>query len=359
MRGACFLMSSEWNLFTIYSLPAIITIEIATRLAGVGALDVRQVTNPEDLANLLGAERFHEAREAAEVLLHRGGLNARELAQVYLALSHSLSALQAGQEAVGPAELAAHFARESAEYDLLGRALCHLASLCYDNRLYKRALSCLEAYFAHFTLCNRARALEGHVFHRTACCFQAMGRGLKALEYFEKAYRWHRQGEPPLLDQHRADLAWQCLRLGKVERAEELLAESENYLRSAPNDLDARARHCCNVAYRAYLVGNYSEALDAAIRTMGLKGATSLRKAHACLVLHYTARAMGLQREAQGVAVLARIQASVARRADLEEEINRSMLQVQPQAGLPLIEELFRALRQAGQATQQSNRASG
>jgi hypothetical protein len=82
---------------------------------------------------------------------------------------------------------------------------------------------------------------------------------------------------------------------------------------------------------------------------MSIRGVSPPRKAQACLILHHTANAMGMGREAMGMGVLARIQASVARRPDLEEEVIRSMLRFQQQQGLPLMEELFRALNEASQ----------
>jgi hypothetical protein len=117
---------------------------------------------------------------------------------------------------------------------------------------------------------------------------------------------------------------------------------SEEYLVQYPNDLDARARHWNNLAFHAYMTGEYRRAMETAARIVGLRGATPLRKAYACLTLHYTARAMGKERVAMGMGVLARIQASVARRPDVEEEASRSLLQMlQQREGVPLMEDLF------------------
>lgn len=90
------------------------------------------------LAELLRAQRFGECEEAAGAMLRREGLAATEKAHAFLALSRSLVALHAHQEALAPAELAAYFAGETADYDLLGRTLCHLAAVCDENRLHKR-----------------------------------------------------------------------------------------------------------------------------------------------------------------------------------------------------------------------------
>jgi tetratricopeptide (TPR) repeat protein len=311
------------------------------------------------VVELLRAGRFGECKAAAGALLRQAGLTAADRAQANLVLSRSLAVLHAHQESLAPAELAAHFARETAAYDLLGHALAHLAAVCQDNRLHKRSASCLEEYFQHFTLYDQSRALEGWVFHLTARCHQALGHNDKAAEYYEKAYRWHRGAHPQQWEQHRAELAWHCLRHGRVARVGELLTESESYLQAAPNDLDARGHYLANAAYHSFMLGDYRAAIDTAIRLMKTRGLAPLRRAQACLILHHSAKAMGMPREAMGIGVLARIQASLARRPDLEEEIIRSMLQLQVQQkdGLPVVEELFRARTMAAQ--QHSDRASG
>lgn len=299
------------------------------------------------LSDLFRQGRYADCRERAETLLVQGGLDPHGSAAVYLALSRSLSALHANQEALGPGELAVHYARTCGDNDLLGRAICHSAYAYYENRLYKRALARLTEYFYYYSLYKEARALEGWVFYNMAVLYRAMGRGTKALEYYLKAYRWH-QAEgagPQELERCRANLVWQYLKLGEIEPAEGHMERSEEYLVHFPNDLDARARHWNNLAYHAYMTGAFRRAMETAARVVGLRGVTPLRKAYACLTLHYTARALGTERVAMGMGVLARIQASVARRPDIEEEASRSLVQtLQQREGLPLMEDLFAEL---------------
>lgn len=305
---------------------------------GGGAMEVG------DLSALLRQRRFGECREGAERLLLQGGLTPVELAAVYLALSRSLSVLSGHQEALGPAELAMHYARSCGENDLLGRAICHSAYTYHENRLYKRAVARLAEYFYYYSLYKQARSLEGWVLYNMAVFYRAMGRGTKALEYYVKAYRWHvaEAPDPQQVERCRANLAWQYLKMGEVQPAEAYMEGSEEYLVQFPNDLDARARHWNTLAFHAYMTGAYFRAMETAARVVGLRGVTPLRKAYACLTLHYSARALRKERVAIGMAVLARIQASVARRPDVEEEATRSLLQMlQQREGLPLMEDLF------------------
>ncbi|HLN62668.1 MAG TPA: hypothetical protein VK464_14070 [Symbiobacteriaceae bacterium] len=298
------------------------------------------------LGDLLSERRYGECRELAETILRRGSLTDGERGIVYLALSSSLAALHSNQEALGPGELAVYFSRCAGEHDLLGRALCHLAEVYHENGLYKRAVGCLDEYFLAFSLYNLARALEGRAFGQMAQSYQAMGRGPKALEYWRKAYRWHmdHRTDPQLVDLYRGKLVWQLLKLGQLEPVGALLGDSEAYLRQAPNDLEARARYLNNLAYQAYLTCRYGLAIDTAARVMGLRGARPVRKAQACLTLHYTARSLGLVREAVGFGLLGRIQASVARRPDLEDEATRALVHMHQRETLPSIDELLRGL---------------
>ncbi|HYG58670.1 MAG TPA: hypothetical protein VD902_11490, partial [Symbiobacteriaceae bacterium] len=96
------------------------------------------------LATLLDEGRYTECRQAAERLLREPDLADIERAQACLALSHSLMGLHDSQEAMAPGELAVYFGRRAGAYDLVGRALCHLAALYHENRLQKRAVACLE-----------------------------------------------------------------------------------------------------------------------------------------------------------------------------------------------------------------------
>lgn len=299
------------------------------------------------LSQLLRQGRYAECREAAETQLVRGGLDDLGSALVYLALSRSLSALHANQEALGPAELAVHYARDGGDCDVLGRAICHSAYVYHENGLSKRAASRLAEYFHYYSFYTHARELEGWVFYNMAVFYRAMGRGTKALEYYEKAHRWHlSEGtHPQQVELCRANLAWQHLKMGEIESAEAYMEGSEDYLHQHPNDLDARARHWNNLAFHGYMTGEYRRAMETAARVVALRGVTPLRKAHACLTLHYTAKALGKERVAMGMGVLARIQASVARRPDVEEEATRSLLQMlQQKEGMPLMEDLFAQL---------------
>lgn len=296
-----------------------------------------------DLAEHLSARRFEMARLGAEELLRRGGLTPLELAQTYLVLSCSLAALRANQEALGPAELAVHYSRQSGDHDLMGRALCHLAERSADLALYKRALACLEEYFRKMPLYQRARKLEGMAFHLAAICHRAMWRESRALEYFLKAYRWHlRQEAPPdQVEQFRAELIWQSLRTGQMDRALPLLAESEEYVKQHPQDAVARAHLLRNLAYKAYLEGAHRTAAALAREVVQIPGASAAQKACAFLTLHYAAKAAGLREDASAFGLLARLQAILARRTDLERELTRSLLGMQAPLNLPQVEALL------------------
>jgi tetratricopeptide (TPR) repeat protein len=306
-----------------------------------------------ELAALLEDRRFGECRDAAAAILRQPALTDAERAQAFLALSYSQAALLDCQEALGSAELAVYFGHQSREYDVAGHALCHLAMLCYENRLYKRAVACLDEYLRTYTIYKEALALEGWVLSHLGLFHQAMGRGLKALEYFQKAYRWHLDHDagPQQLDLYRGDLTWQHLKLGAVEPTASLLAHTRAYLKEAPNDLDARARYLNNMAYRSYLTGDYGGAIQSALQAVHMRGISATRKAQAYLTLHYAAKAKRMEKEARGLATLARIQANVARRADLEEEAVRALVQMQQGGGVPLMEELFRSLSLMEQQT--------
>ncbi len=299
------------------------------------------------LADLLRQGKYADCRAHAETLLLRGGLDQVASVEVYLALSRSLSALHSNQEAIAPGELALHFARDCGQNDLLARAICHSAYVYYENRLYKRALARLAEYFYYYSLYKEARALEGWVLFNMAVFYRAMSRGSKALEYYTKAYRWHLQegSSAQPLEKCRANLAWQYLKTGQIQEAEVYLEGSEEYLIHFPNDLDARARHWNNAAFHAYMTGAYRRAMELAARVMGMRGVTPIRKAYACLTLHYTARSLGKERVAIGMGVLARIQANVARRPDVVEEAEHCLVQIlQQREGLPLMEDLFAEL---------------
>ncbi|HEY8346902.1 MAG TPA: hypothetical protein VIL07_06440 [Symbiobacteriaceae bacterium] len=300
-----------------------------------------------DLAALLAARRYREARHAAENLLRRGDLTVLEQAQTYLSLSYSLAALHLNQEALGPAELAVHYSRMTPDYDLLGRALYHLAELCADLALHKRALACLEQYFRQMPLYQRARALEGRAFHLAAVCHRNMWRESKAAEYFRKAYQWHlSQGLPPdRVEPIRAELIWQWLRIGQLERAAPLLAQSQQYVAETPQDVRARISLCNNLAYKAYLESAHPTAAARAEEAVRIIGATAAQKACAYLTLHYTARATGRRSDAVAFGMLARMQAILARRIDLERELTRSLLSMQDHVSLPHVEALLQSLR--------------
>ncbi len=301
------------------------------------------------LIDLLDAGRYTDCREAAEVLIRHGNLSPVEKAQVFLALSDSLAAMQSKQKAIGPGELAAHFCRETHQYDLLGRTLYHLGSLYHEVRLDKRALSCLQEYFRYVSLYRRARALEGRILHQMALCHRVMGRSKKALEYFRKALNWQRQHEPDVqrCERYRADLIRQHLQLVQAEPSVPLLSESHAYVKQHPGDLQARAAYLNNRALLALTERDYAAAVQAASRVIRLRGVPRAQRAEAYLILFETARAMDLHREALGMGVLTRIQAGIARRPDIEDAVSRAIIQMQQHGNIPPVDELFRRIEQS------------
>lgn len=303
------------------------------------------------LAALLDERRFGDCRDAAAALLRTGELDDGTRAQVFLALSYSLAALQSGQEALGPAELGVYFGRQAGDYDLVGRALCHLATLCHESGLYKRAIACLDEYFQYFGLYRLAKPLEGWVLGRLGLLYQALGRGPRALEYLRRAYQWYTAegASPHMIESQRGHLIWQLLKLGETGEARDLLALSAVHLGRSPNDIEARACYLNNLGYCDFLGGHHASAIDLCTQVLSMRNVPAAWKARACLTLHFTARALGRAREAMGFGTLARIQANLARQPHLEEEATRSLIHMQQHEGLPLMDELLRSLQQPQQ----------
>lgn len=300
------------------------------------------------LAALLDAQRYGDCRDAANELLRTRDLCDGEKALVFLALSQSMLALQSGQEAIGPAELAVFFSRQAGDYDWVGQALCHLAMLYHESGLHKRATVCLAEYFQHFALYRSSRQLEGRVLDCLGRIHQAMGQTPQALTYCKRAYAWHAAAgaSPQAVEEQRGNLVWQYLKAGQMDHARELLSISRLYLQQAPNDLEARACYTNNLAYQAFLQASYATALGRAMEVMHMRNIAPARKAQACLTLHYTARAMRLTTQAGDLATLARIHAKVARRPDLEDEACQALLHTKQAERLPQADELLRSLRQ-------------
>lgn len=305
------------------------------------------------LLDMLKDEDYGPCRVEAEAMLHAGDLTPGDKAAVFHALSRSLCGLGFNQEALGPGELAVHFARETEQWDLLGRAICNLAFIYGLNRLYYAAVVRMEEYFDYLSRYDRSGSLVGWVYYNQAVFYREWGQMQRALECYEKAYQWSLayETDPERTEKCRANLAWHCLRMGLCDRVSPLLSLSDRYLKERPDDRDAITRHWNNLAYQAYLQGDYERTVDIALATVRAAADLPVRRAYACLILHHTARALGMPKQAAGLAVLVRIQAFAARRPDIDEEVCRSVMQVQQQAGISLVEDLFRDLGQSVRRT--------
>lgn len=303
----------------------------------------------DELREWLAAGQYQRVKETAESWLLKPDLSADELALYNTALCAALVAMKEPVEALGPGERGLDAARRSGSPDAVAEALLYLADAYLGASHYSRAINLMNELLAVTPHSDRAQGWIGRVCDSLGSAYRALGRHERALENHRRAYEWgNRHEDEAAIAGYRAHLIWAELKTGQLEAAAALLQEEAGYVSSAPGDTLAQARHLNNRAYLAFLQRDYSEATHGALQVFNLGKGMPGERARACITLHATARALGLPREAMGMGMLAKIQAQAARRPDLDDEVTKSMLQVQTRDRLMPVEDIFRHLeRQA------------
>lgn len=189
------------------------------------------------LEGLVQLKHWQAGADVAEQLLAGANLSREDRAGVLRALCECRNRLGDPAAAIRPGHDAVLLARESGQWDLLGRALIDLAAAYYFCSHYKEAAATYREYLA---LCERfeaARSLAPRVQYNLAVALEAHGRLTEAITVLETLLQGDLPGvEAWELNRYRQKLAFLLLEARRLAGVPALLIACEEYVQAHPDD---------------------------------------------------------------------------------------------------------------------------
>ena len=293
-----------------------------------------------DLVRMLDNQEYQACMKAAESMLLLGQLSPQEQTMAYHALCRSRIGFQDYFGAAEAGNAAVEGARQTGDYDMLGRALLDLGVAQVHIRQYEPAIQTFSTYLlcrAHF---DAALQHEGKVFFNLAVTFRRIGRYDDALQYALAARRWFDQaGDALAADESRRSAVATLLLAGRLDEADRLLREGDAYQQSI-DEPQALLEHTLQRSELHLLRGEHTCSIELAFSALEGAGDDLALQSRSHLLLCQNALAMQRWKDALGFALAARVAAIDGRFYDLEFEASELMFGLLQNQGFDLLREL-------------------
>ncbi|MFZ5816879.1 MAG: hypothetical protein ACOY93_16555 [Bacillota bacterium] len=299
------------------------------------------------LIRLLEEGEFKKCLRLAEQLMLKGGWSLSEMATINLAICRCRLGIQDPYGAIAAGMLAVKLARDSGEYDLLGRALLNLGTAYVGIRQYDQALQQFYSYLDFLPQFNEARRLEGAIWKHIGVTYQRKLESEKALEALTRAREWFSDRGidystftcthdliNTYLQMHETDP------MTSLDPVRELLAQQREIARRNPRETYFEGTYLLDLAAFYLHEGRIARAMVAANKGMEVHRGDRIHTFHCQLLLHRCAMEKGDARRALGHALAARVQAVDGRFYELEFLASQAMADVIKQQGPDVVRQL-------------------
>lgn len=282
-----------------------------------------------------------EGEQSAASAANRWQERDLELAHLLYLLAQCLRGMDEYETAAIKADMAGLLARKAKDMKLYVEAV-HLAGGCHGQvGSYRTAIQHYTDCLAHAEGIQRARAFynRGHMHER-------QGAFAFAVPDLEQAIELAKDQDEFLLRTAMITLAWNLILLKEFHRAErtieQLLARS-----GAGDDGRIQAQVAHDRLHMAFLQGQGKDAFTQALRALRpIAQDYPHVRAHIALTLMSLATEQNLAEEASVVGLLAKRLAGMAKRQDLDDEVNRRLQGLEAQAGTDSLVQALTKTRQ-------------
>ncbi|MDB4895810.1 MAG: hypothetical protein JWN15_2072 [Firmicutes bacterium] len=299
------------------------------------------------LLKLMEDGEFQTCMQLAEQQLHKGGLTLAELAKVNLAICRCRLGLHDTYGAIPSGLLAVKLARDTNEWDVLGRALLNLGTAFVGIRQYDHALHHFYSYFEHLHKYTTAHRFEGAIWKHIGITHQRKLETDQAIDALHRARKWFEKQAidvsvftcthdivNTVLQKHQADPET------SLAPAEEMLKAEFALVRKYPDDTYYRATYLHDKAAHYLRADRIPRAMVCAMKAMEIRKGDHDLAFHCHMVLHRCCRLVGDAKQALGYALAARVQALQAHHYEFEFLASQAMAEVIREQGSRVVQEL-------------------
>lgn len=299
------------------------------------------------LIRLMEEGDFKKCLRLAEQLMLKGGWSLAEMATINLAICRCRLGIQDPYGAIAAGMLAVKLAKDTGEFDLLGRALLNLGTAYVGIRQYDQALQQFYSYLEFRPEYKEASRLEGAIWRHIGVTHQRKLESRKAVEALTRARDWFAERSidySSFMCNH--DLINTYLQmietdqLTSLEPVKEMLLQQKAIASRHPKETYYRGTYLLDLAACYLVEGRVARAMVAANQGMEVHRGDRVHTFHCQMVLHRAAVEKADPRRALSHALAARVQAVEGRFYELEFLASQAMADVIKQQGPEMVRQL-------------------
>jgi tetratricopeptide (TPR) repeat protein len=301
----------------------------------------------EYLFRLMEDGEFEKCLQLAEQQLLRGGMTLIEMATLNMVICRCRLGVQDPYGAINSGLLAIKLARDTGEWDTLGRSLLNVGTAYMGTRQYDLALQHLYSYFENAHLYATAHRFEGAVWRSIGVAHQRKLETHQAITALNRGRQWFtRQGVDQSAFSCLHDLVHTYLQQHEVkpgtslEPVAALLREERILVAKHPAESYFRGHYLYDQAEYYLHAKRHGRALVCAMKAMEARKGDHPLNFHAYMVISKCYRQMGEAKQALGHALAARVEALKGRHYELEFVAAQTMVELIRQQGAEMVREL-------------------
>ncbi|MFZ5823572.1 MAG: hypothetical protein ACOY94_04455 [Bacillota bacterium] len=299
------------------------------------------------LIRLMEEGDFKKCLRLAEQLMLKGGWSLSEMATINLAICRCRLGINDPYGAIAAGMLAVKLAKDTGEYDLLGRSLLNLGTAYVGIRQYDQALQQFYSYLEFRPEYKEARRLEGAIWRHIGVTHQRKLESQKAVEALTRARDWFSdQGIDYSTFTCNHDLINTYLQMHEtdtvstLEPVKDLLLHQKLIANRNRRDTYYQGTYLLDVAATYLAEGRIGRAMVAANKGLEVHRGDRIHAFHCQMVLYKCSIERGDPRRALGHALAARVQAVEGRFYELEFLSSQAMADVIKQQGPEMVRQL-------------------
>ena len=299
------------------------------------------------LFQLMEAGEFDKALRLSEQALLRGGMTLPDMAKLNMVICRCRLGMSDHYGAVNSGLLAVKLARDTREWDLLGRALLNVGTAYIGTRQYDLALQHFYGYMEHRLQYTTSARFEGAVWRSIGVAHQRKLETNQAIDALNRARLWFaKQGADHSAFSCLHDLIHTYVHIYKtdptfsLDPVKALLNEQLQIVRKYPADPYFRGYYLYDQSVYYLHQRRIARSLVCAMKAMETHKTDFQLTSQSHMVLCECNRLMGEAKTAIGYALAARVEAIRGKHYELEFLASQAMADIIRQQGTEVVREL-------------------
>lgn len=300
------------------------------------------------LVQMMEDGEFQKCLKHAEQQLLRGGMTLAQMATLNLVICRCRLGVNDPYGAINSGLLAIKLARDTQEWDTLGRSLLNVGTAYTGTRQFDLALHHFYSFFEHLHLYKESRRFEGAIWRSIGVAHQRKLETDRAIQALNRARHWFaKQGADQSAFSCLHDLIHTYIQMHDTKQpgsslnlVVDLLAAERAIGAKNPSDNYFRSYYLYDQAAYYLRCKRIPRAIVCAMKAMEVRRGDRQLNFQANMVLCECNRELGDFKQALGYALAARVEAIQGKHYEMEFIAAQAMVELIRQQGAEVVREL-------------------